>query len=81
MGILNELLDKLEISVRSDTESVLHGQKINNKKIQDLNKFSDGKVLKERSDKDEVFFNSVFQQTPKLPPTNIAQISIKKESY
>jgi len=81
MGILNELLDKLEISVRSDTESVLHGQKINNKKIQDLNKFSDEKVLNERSDKDEVFFNSVFQQTPKLPPTNIAQISIKKESY
>jgi hypothetical protein len=81
MGILNELLDKLEISVRSDTESVLHGQKINNKKIQELNKFSNEKVLNERSEKDEVFFNSVFEQTPILPPTNIAQISVKKESY
>ncbi|MEY3369420.1 MAG: hypothetical protein RLZZ361_90 [Cyanobacteriota bacterium] len=80
MSILNELLDKLEISVKSDTESILHGQKVNHH-MQKSNYFTSNKINSERNPDEEVFFNTVLNQPPQLPPNNHPQISIKKSNY
>jgi hypothetical protein len=71
MAFLNELLEKIDISVRS-AETVLHGHKINNSS-KNFNKT----LVQERNDNEEVFFNSIFNNETKIP----TQINIKKESY
>jgi len=75
MPILNELLEKLEISVRSETETVLHGHK-----IQQPAKNRDQTIIQERNNQEEVFFKSVFNHEAKTPAQNLSQINIKKES-
>lgn len=74
MGILSEFLEKFEISVKTETESILHGQKISTPK-------STIKVEQERNTNEEIFYNSSLKQPPSAPPINVAQISIKKASY